>query len=190
MNKSLSEFYADEAKARNITTEKLRKVFCAVRCPKCLREEDENWNCPGWGLQKIIATAVPIENVDSCPVCRSLAKGTDGKIVCFATCDSKSPEPEAQLGKFATIGRRIGALVEKKNLAYGDAHAATGDILKIIYPDGVRPDQYADMLGTARVLDKLLRISRDKKAFAENPWEDVAGYGILGVERDSREEKA
>ena len=95
---------------------------------------------------------------------------------------------ENSTSRFQAIGREIGALVDKKNAAYGDAHAVTGDILKLVYPKGVQPCQYADMLSIARVLDKILRISHDKDAFGESPWRDITGYGILGVERDARGE--
>jgi hypothetical protein len=32
-----------------------------------------------------------------------------------------------------------------------------------------------------RILDKLFRIANDKSAFNEDPWQDIAGYGILGT---------
>jgi len=30
-----------------------------------------------------------------------------------------------------------------------------------------------------RVIDKLFRIASQKEAFGENPWQDIAGYGLL-----------
>lgn len=80
---------------------------------------------------------------------------------------------------YEVIGQNIGKLVERKNKAYGDSFNQSGEFLKILYPDGIQPDQYQDMLGIVRVFDKMMRIANEKGAFDENPWEDVAGYGIL-----------
>ena len=85
---------------------------------------------------------------------------------------------------FKDAGTHAGKLVEAKNVAYGDAFAKSGAVLRALYPVGVRPDQYEDMLGICRVVDKLFRIATSKDAFGESPWQDIAGYGILGMVRD------
>ena len=85
-------------------------------------------------------------------------------------------------GKYEHIGTEIGRLVDEKNRAYGDAFNKAGDFLKIIYPNGVKPEQYDDMLAIVRVFDKLMRVAHQKEAFGENPWRDIAGYGILKSE--------
>jgi hypothetical protein len=82
------------------------------------------------------------------------------------------------------IGREVGELCEEKNIAYGDSFAKAGVILAGLYPHGVAPHQYTDMLGVIRVLDKLFRIATQKMAFGESPWRDIAGYGILGTFND------
>lgn len=82
---------------------------------------------------------------------------------------------------FVDIGTAIGKLVAEKNAAYGDAFGKSFLVLKTLYPDGIKPEQYPDMLGVLRVVDKLFRIANTKDAFDENPWMDIAGYGILGV---------
>lgn len=86
--------------------------------------------------------------------------------------------------KFERIASEIGKLVTEKNLAYGDSFARSGEILKVLYPAGIRPEQYVDALGVIRVIDKLFRIATDKHALGESPWRDVAGYGVLGVAND------
>lgn len=85
---------------------------------------------------------------------------------------------------FVEIGTEVGKLVQVKNEAYGDAFAKSGEILRVLYPGGVKPTQYEDLLGVCRVLDKLFRIATKKDALGESPWGDVTGYGILGVARD------
>lgn len=82
-------------------------------------------------------------------------------------------------GKYQEIGMKIGALVDQKNKAYGDAFNKSNEFLKILYPNGVRPEQYGDMLAIVRVFDKLMRIATDKDALGESPWNDIAGYGVL-----------
>lgn len=82
----------------------------------------------------------------------------------------------------------IGSLCVEKNKAYGDSFAKSGDVLRILYPDAIMPHQYDDMLGVVRVVDKLFRLATDRRAFGENPWRDVAGYGILGAVRGQDEE--
>jgi len=82
------------------------------------------------------------------------------------------------------IAEEVARLVEQKNAAYGSAFAKSGEILKHLYPDGVRPEQYTDMLAIIRILDKLFRIASQKGAFEESPYRDIIGYGILGVAKD------
>jgi len=82
---------------------------------------------------------------------------------------------------YEEIGKEIGALVDKKNKAYGSAFDKAGNILTVLFPDGIKPEQYTDMLAIVRILDKLFRIANDKNAFNEDPWQDLAGYGILGT---------
>ena len=85
------------------------------------------------------------------------------------------------------ISLNLGSLIEEKNKAYGSAFSKSSEILKILYPDGVQPDQYTDLLLTTRILDKLFRIATDKSAFNEEPWKDIAGYGILGIYKENKE---
>lgn len=87
-----------------------------------------------------------------------------------------------KIGKYEKIGTEIGRLVDKKNKAYGDAFNKSGEFLKILYPEGIRPEQYNDMLAIVRIFDKMMRIANRKEAFGENPWNDITGYGILKAE--------
>ena len=89
-------------------------------------------------------------------------------------------------GQYEEIGTHVGGLVDKKNKAYGDSFHQTGNILRIYYPRGIRPDQYDDMAAIVRISDKMFRVATEKNAFGENPFEDIAGYGILKC-RDDKE---
>ena len=79
----------------------------------------------------------------------------------------------------------VGTLVSQKNEAYGDAFSQAGDVIRTLYPNGVRPEQYVDLLVTVRIVDKLFRIANRKDAFGESPWQDIAGYGLLMTAYDT-----
>lgn len=87
---------------------------------------------------------------------------------------------------FENIGKNIGKLVDEKNAAYGSSFAEAHKILSVLYPDGIKPEQYTDALAIIRVIDKLFRIATAKDAFGESPWKDIAGYGILGVHNSEK----
>ena len=82
------------------------------------------------------------------------------------------------------ISADLAILVSEKNASYGNSVEDSPRILLCLYPNGVRPDQYEDMLVIVRVLDKLKRIASDKNAFGENPWRGIGGYALckLAVE--------
>lgn len=91
---------------------------------------------------------------------------------------------------FEDIGREVGKLVDEKNKAYGDSFGKAGSILSVLYPDGIRVDQYTDMLAVVRILDKLFRIATDRDALGESPFKDITGYGLLGMRNAQSKTKA
>ena len=82
---------------------------------------------------------------------------------------------------YSKIGSDIGKLVQEKQIAYGDSFGRSGRVLRELYPSGISPENYNDVLTIARILDKLFRIASQKDAFGENPYRDIAGYAILAV---------
>ena len=90
---------------------------------------------------------------------------------------------------YVKIGNEIGSLVKEKQEAYGDSFSKSCDVLKILYPNGITPDKYRDLLTITRVIDKLFRIATKKDALGENAWQDIAGYAILSVWRDAEIKK-
>jgi len=82
--------------------------------------------------------------------------------------------------KYAEIGKRIGELVEVKNEQYGSSFKKSGEFLKILYPDGVNPEDYDNMLLQVRMFDKQMRIANGNES-DENAFQDIVGYGILGT---------
>ena len=90
--------------------------------------------------------------------------------------------------KLKEISLELGSLLEEKNRSYGSAFSKSSEVLKILYPEGIQPDQYTDLLLITRILDKLFRIATDKSAFNEEPWKDIAGYGILGIYKEQKDD--
>lgn len=84
---------------------------------------------------------------------------------------------------YKTMGTAIGQMVDEKQAAYGDSFGKSGAILRILYPNGIAPDQIDDALCIVRIVDKLFRIASDKDALGESPYRDIAGYGLLGAFR-------
>lgn len=82
------------------------------------------------------------------------------------------------------IAAEVGEVVVEKNIAYGSSFEKCGDFLKLLYPDGIRPEQYTDALLIVRMFDKMMRIASRKDAFGESPYKDMAGYAVCGTLKD------
>lgn len=84
---------------------------------------------------------------------------------------------------YERLGASVGRLVAEKQKAYGDSFGRSGNCLREMYPDGVRPDQLDDMLVIARILDKLFRIASEPDYGGESPFRDICGYALLGLKK-------
>lgn len=82
--------------------------------------------------------------------------------------------------EFEQLGTELGALLDKKRKAYGSGATRTTEVMNILYPEGVKPDQMHNMLLITRIVDKLCRIATNNDPFGESPFYDIAGYGLLG----------
>ena len=93
--------------------------------------------------------------------------------------------------EFVKKSKELGELLVEKNTAYGNSFNVSGEILKVLYPDGITPSQYEDALGITRIIDKMFRIANKKDGkdqMGESPFMDIAGYGILGWVRSLNNE--
>lgn len=95
----------------------------------------------------------------------------------------------AAMKNYTKIATELGKLVEEKQKAYGDSFSKSEEIIKVLYPDGVKPENYRDLLTLVRMIDKMFRIATSKNAFGESPYRDIAGYALLGL-ADDMEKKA
>ena len=101
----------------------------------------------------------------------------------IAVCSES--DNDVTIGKYASRGLELGQLVDEKQAAYGDSFGRSERVLAALYPDGIEPSQYRDALAVVRIVDKLFRIANKKDAFGESPWQDIAGYGLLGAAADA-----
>jgi ribonuclease HIII len=88
------------------------------------------------------------------------------------------------LNKFEKIASNLATILSMKNDAYGNAFDKTTQILTLLYPNGIKVDQFKDVHVIVRMLDKLSRIARDNDPTGESPYMDIAGYSILALARD------
>jgi hypothetical protein len=88
---------------------------------------------------------------------------------------------------YEQLGAEIGRLVQTKQEAYGDSFSKAGEVMRILYPDGIPPEKMGDALVIVRMLDKLFRIATDRDALGESPYRDIAGYALLGAMRAEQE---
>lgn len=84
-----------------------------------------------------------------------------------------------QKKNFLKVATDLGNLLEEKNQAYGNAFVKSTEILNVLYPKGIKPEQYQDLGLIIRILDKLSRIAKNNDPFGEDPFKDIAGYAIL-----------
>ena len=61
------------------------------------------------------------------------------------------------------------------------------EVFNILYPEGIQPYQYQDILTIARIMDKVFRIANlpasKKDLMGEEPWKDIAGYALLALSK-------
>lgn len=84
---------------------------------------------------------------------------------------------------YEVLGTSIGMLVDKKQLQYGDSFHKSVDVLKIFYPNGIKPEDYQNLLTVVRIVDKLFRVTSGNQG-DESAFTDIAGYGLLGISND------
>ena len=86
--------------------------------------------------------------------------------------EEKSTDIREILGEVASI-------VEEKDKAYGGAVDEVGKFLKILFPNGILPEQFDDLTFILRIFDKLKRMARDPNSLNEDTCQDLIGYASL-----------
>lgn len=80
---------------------------------------------------------------------------------------------------YEKLGQAIGKLVSEKQKSYGDSFHRSGDVMSLLFPDGIPKESYVDALAIVRIIDKLFRLATDPGYNGENSWGDIAGYSLL-----------
>ena len=91
---------------------------------------------------------------------------------------------------YAKLGAEIGALVQAKQIAYGDSFSKSGAVMRIFYPNGISPRQMDNALTIVRVIDKIFRVASAPESgdpMGESPWRDICGYSQLATAREEEE---
>jgi hypothetical protein len=89
--------------------------------------------------------------------------------------------------KYAAAALEIANLISLKQEAYGCAFDNAHKILEVLYPNGITPDDYKELLTITRVIDKLFRIATNNDpVFKEEPWKDICGYSLLSLCRSNK----
>lgn len=83
---------------------------------------------------------------------------------------------------YVALAVQVGELVTRNQKAYGRSFDLSGNVMRILYPDGITLDQYDDALCVVRIIDKLFRIAAGNQG-EENAYKDLCGYGLLGWAR-------
>jgi hypothetical protein len=102
----------------------------------------------------------------------------------FQTPKVETPKVEpAPLSKFehklTDLGRDLVELIIRKHRAYGGSFNVSPAIVALLYPNGIKVEQYDDLLYIVRVIDKIKRIAERNDPFGENPAQDIGGYSLL-----------
>tara|TARA_E500000331_G_scaffold351456_2_gene398154 strand:+ start:2435 stop:2704 length:270 start_codon:yes stop_codon:yes gene_type:complete len=85
---------------------------------------------------------------------------------------------------FKELALELSKLLEDKQKAYGESFNTAPKILQLLYPDGVKVEDYEQLLTITRILDKLNRIANNDKS--EDPFQDIAGYCLLALKQRDR----
>ena len=97
------------------------------------------------------------------------------------------PENLKHQADFFKLAYDLGKKAAQKNSDYGSAFDQINRIFLILYPDGIKPQQYSDATILVRMLDKVCRIANGgSKFFAEDSWHDIFGYSLVRLIDEER----
>jgi hypothetical protein len=111
-------------------------------------------------------------------------------VMYFDETDEWVDVPPSPPGEYETLATAIGRLTDEKARQYGNANVKVGEIMKVLYPEGVPVYALKNALLIVRMLDKICRIANqgpdglDKGA--EDPFSDLAGYSLIGAASNTR----
>ena len=84
---------------------------------------------------------------------------------------------------FHEITDKLAKLLVVKEKSYGQSFNLVGDVLRLMAPDGIKPEQYDDVLTVVRITEKLFRVMKGAED-EESQYQDIAGYSILKLVKE------
>jgi hypothetical protein len=73
-------------------------------------------------------------------------------------------------GRYEEIGSFIGSMVDRGNIAGSGTFHETAQVVHVLYPQRINPEQYDDLLAIIRMIDSMFMISREKKSSGKTPY--------------------
>lgn len=82
---------------------------------------------------------------------------------------------------FHGVASELADTLTEKNARYGNSFAVTGNFLRLLWPDGCKPEDFDRVMLCARMFDKMKRLAAAQSGDDEDPLLDLAGYAVLGL---------
>lgn len=93
--------------------------------------------------------------------------------------DAKGETPAAP--DFGKVCTDLSLILTAKNAKYGNSFAVSGDFLRLLWPNGCKPEDFDRVMLCARMFDKMKRLAVSEDGDDEDPLLDLAGYAVLGL---------
>lgn len=134
------------------------------------------YGCERDGHSLILCQDCMVTDIAKCPMQQELLGiGKSSKLIRKKSMGYDSKYEQAAL--------MIAKLVTTKQIQYGNSFGNSNKIFKVLYPNGVSPEQMKDFLVIVRIVDKLFRIARGDQG-EESAWTDINGYSLLALTRN------
>ena len=142
---------------------------------------DRIYGCEREGHSFTLCQDCMVTEITDCPMQKELLKD------CKDRKSSKivSKKSMGYDSKYEQAALMVAKLVARKQIQYGNSFGNSDKIFKVLYPNGVSPEQMKDFLVIVRIVDKLFRIARGDQG-EESAWADINGYSLLALTRNER----
>lgn len=118
-----------------------------------------------------------------CPKCEAYHSWSSAAIYHDASNDDTRKTLDLSKPTLEELGASVGRMVGTKRIAYGNSTGVTAKIMKLLLPNGVKPEQYEDVQFANRIIDKISRRLASGNGDDEDAIKDGAGYFLLWLEQ-------
>ena len=86
-----------------------------------------------------------------------------------------------RLRGFEAMGKELGLKLDDKQRFYGDSFLKGAEFLQLLFGAKIEQKDYVHLGILIRMFDKMNRLaSPNRNDDDEDPWDDLAGYAMLG----------